>query len=109
VEPDFSVLQSHTGERYLGIVYNISQTGALVDISQNRVHARPIQEGERLTFLDVPEILAPVLRGKTAQIAWSKMRRWGVQFTAPLGLDQSEIEALQEHLETPAGPEWEQF
>lgn len=109
VEPDFSVMQAHTGERYLGIIYNISQTGALVDISQNRTHARPIQAGECLTFLSVPEILAPALSGKMAQIAWSKARRWGIQFTAPLDLDQSEIDALQERLETPAGPEWQKF
>ncbi|WP_045219924.1 PilZ domain-containing protein [Desulfonatronum thioautotrophicum] len=109
VEPDFSVLVTSGGEKIMGIVYDISRTGVLVDVSQNDVGLVMVPEGERVAFQVVPEFLAVALQGASGTVVRRAGPLWGVQFVDPLDLSQTRIDQLREHLEVPNGPEWNKF
>ncbi|TVR01805.1 MAG: PilZ domain-containing protein [Desulfovibrionales bacterium] len=109
VEPDFSVLGTSGGEKIMGIVYDISRTGVLVDVSQNDVGLVMAQEGEHVAFQVVPEFLALALHGVSGTIVRRDGPLWGVQFHVPLDLSQAQIDQLREYLEAPGGPEWNKF
>jgi len=109
VEPDFSVLRTADGNQVMGVVYDISRTGVLVDVSQNDAGPLPVSCGEQVEFHVVPEFLWPALRGVGGRVVRQDGPLWGVEFLFPLGLSQEEIDRLQEHLEIPAGPDWNKF
>lgn len=109
VEPDFSVLRTSDGERFLGIVYDISRVGILADMSQNEGRHHGMEPGEMVTFLEVPEYLHAALLGVQGRVVRRDGSCWGIQFLSPLSLSQAEIDLLQEHFEIPVGPDWSKF
>lgn len=109
VEPDFSVLRTSSGERFLAVVYDISRAGALVDMSQNDGRQRGVGVGEEIRFLDVPDYLQAALHDVKGLIIRRDEFCWGVQFLTLLALSQPEIDRLREHMEVPVGPDWSKF
>jgi len=98
VEPDFSVLHMTDGRRFMAIVYDISRVGVLMDLSQNEGRHELATVGERIEFLAVPEYLRFALHGVSGQIVRRDGWCWGVEFTEPLALKQSENLHLQRTL-----------
>ena len=109
VEPDFSVLGTIDGRRFMAVVYDISRVGVLADLSQNDGRHLSVSVGERVEFQDVPEYLQSALLGIIGRIVRRDGSCWGIQFLAPLDLAQPEIDRLQEHLEIPVGPDWHKY
>ncbi len=106
VGPDFSVLQTTNGEQFIGIIYNISHTGVLIDVSQSERRELTECGNVSLQFLATPDILWPVLRHVRGKVVRQDLQCWGVRFDEPLRLSQAELDRLQEYLEVPEGPEW---
>lgn len=109
VEPDFSILRSDCGQNIIAIVYNISQTGVLLDVSQNDGLQNEIAEGKCVKFLSAPDFLWSALSHIRGRIVRQDNQHWGVQFEAPLPLSDTEIERLQDYLEVPSGPDWSRY
>lgn len=109
VEPDFSVLRTSDGQRYLAIVYDISRSGVLADLSQNEGRNHALDLGAMVEFLEVPDYLQAALLHVRGRFVRRDGSCWGIEFLMPLSLDQTEIDRLQEHLEVPVGPDWSKF
>ncbi|GAB6057807.1 PilZ domain-containing protein [Desulfonatronum parangueonense] len=109
VVPDFCILQTSSGEQFFGIVYNISRTGVLLDVSQNEGRQFQPTENDSLEFLDTPDFLRPALGNVRGRIVRRNSGHWGVQFAKPLALPQAELDRLQDYLEMPEGGEWNKY
>lgn len=108
IEPDFCVLETPQRERYLGVVRNVSRTGALVDVG-DVANQSPALNDAQVAFVSMPLFLEPFLRAVRGRTVWVKNRLLGVRFDAPLTVGQDELDRLQDHLEIPDGPDWEKF
>lgn len=108
VEPDFCVVETLQNERYLGVVRNVSRTGALVDVGDVANQAPTLGE-TTVSFISTPGFLSTALLGVTGRTVWVKDALLGVRFHNPLPLTQKDLTVLQEHLEAPEGPDWEKF
>lgn len=109
VEPDFTVLRTSGGQRFMAIVYDISRVGVLADLSQNEAGHASVAVGEWIEFLAMPDYLESALQGVIGQFVRRDGSCWGIQFQEPLAMEQPEIDRLQEHFEIPIGPEWSKY
>ena len=109
VVPDFCILQTSSGKRFFGVVYNISRMGVLLDVSQNEAKQLQPTEKDTLEFLKTPDFLRAALEGVRGRIVRRISGHWGVQFEEPLSLSQDELDRLQDYLEMPEGGEWSKY
>ena len=109
VLPDLSILQTSDGERFIGIVYNISRSGALLDVSQNVGSRFNAADGEILEFVSTPGYLRTALDGVRCRIVRRKSGCWGVRFERPLSVSQVDLDQIQYYLEVPDGAEWSKY
>ncbi len=108
IEPDFCVLETLHKELYLGVVRNVSRTGALVDVGDVS-NSSPSLGDASVSFTSTPEFLQSALLHVKGRSVWTQGMLLGVRFDHPLTLPQEELDTLQDHLESPVGPDWEKF
>lgn len=108
IEPDFCVLETAGGQRYLAVVRNLSRTGALVDCGDTANPDHMLAD-DHITVVSTPDFLRNVLLFVHGFRVWAQGPLIGMKFAVPLKIDQRGLEELQEYFEPPEGQDWQKF
>ena len=108
VEPDFCIVETGQKERYLVVVRNLSRCGALIDCGDT-ANPDSVLVDEYITVVSTPDFLRDALLFVQGRTVWAQGRLLGMQFDAPLDIDQRKLDKLQEYVEFPRGAAWEKF